>query len=65
MFKKKYYMVNIVTKEIRAFQNFKKLWKSYTKQSDKKNIRAVKGKEIKSVLSLSANWKVSKGVIHG
>jgi len=49
MLKKKYYMVNIVTKEIRVFQNFKKLWKSYSKQSDKKNIRAVKGKEIKSV----------------
>ena len=65
MFKKKYYMVNIVTKEIRAFQNFAKLWKSYSKQSDKKNIRAVKGKEIKSVLSLSTTWKVSKEFIYG
>ena len=48
MFKKKYYMINVVTKEVRAFRNFTKLWDSYSKQPDKRNILAVKGREIKT-----------------
>ncbi|WDN91040.1 hypothetical protein BuS5_04012 (plasmid) [Desulfosarcina sp. BuS5] len=65
MFKKKYYMVNVVTKEVRAFRNFRKLWDSYSKQPDKRNILAVKGKEINTILPLSITWKVSKEVIYG
>lgn len=66
MFKKKYYMINIVTKEVKAFQNFAKLWNSYSKQSDKKSILAVKEQEIKTgSLPPSITWKVSKEVIYG
>ena len=65
MFKKKYYMVNVVTKEIRAFRNFTKLWDSYTKQPDKRNILAVKGKEINTILPFPITRKVSKEAIYG
>ncbi len=66
MFKKKYYMINLVTKEVRAFRNFTKLWDSYSKQPDKKNILAVKGREMKTVLPLSIiTCKVSKEAVYG